>query len=629
MNKENQFIIDTFNQEKTFTYTPNDMASMIRENEEIAAPFKHVFCKVLNMTPHNRDFEMGNLQKYNLEHVLSIYPHLLELSQESKHPVIQATVSDFLWRISKMDDVTISNTERHALSTRAYSGYTNAFQHLFPSLAMEEDSPVVFELVNYLVESLFFLYKGNQAHKDEYVSIIENSLEQLQPDNGNHIAFFTNFTNAFFEHHFQFLKEHRTLLEAYDDVCLKFHAYHVENKVYDFAIEICRRANEAKKYHPTKSQRDIWKVQMAKDILELAIKSSTDSRFHHSLLLEASSIFKDKNLNDKSEEALYRYEQLTREFKFAPMVQSKKVLEMYEEQHHANTDYSTYLCEQYTPQELLRTFSLGYPYQLSDVDFKFPSKQKTEEASRSVSQSSPLASLLPHQRINERGHVIKSYTSDTNSSAFFSRIYQEQLANLHTVFHKCVSHMIERETFTTDIFVEHFSTNSWFASTLLHEQYIQDVHVPSHVEKLKPIFEHYVTSKVSRARNYMLVIDSLSLKFEGLFRDVLSYHQKPTINVMEDKESGTFFTTEKDITALLRHETIKEVLSEDDHMLLTFVLIDKGGFNLRHNVSHSLLHQYHEFYADMLILCLLRLSKYMIQTEGACALPISEQPSTN
>ncbi len=120
---------------------------------------------------------------------------------------------------------------------------------------------------------------------------------------------------------------------------------------------------------------------------------------------------------------------------------------------------------------------------------------------------------------------------------------------------------------------------------------------------------HFTNQKYSP--NLVLSIDSLTLKIEGLIRDICQLSGVTTFYMREDSK-GRNIEREKDLNALLREERIKELFDEDDLLFFKFLLVEKAGYNLRHKVAHSLMlfQEYNINYMHLLILTLLRLAKY-------------------
>jgi hypothetical protein len=97
--------------------------------------------------------------------------------------------------------------------------------------------------------------------------------------------------------------------------------------------------------------------------------------------------------------------------------------------------------------------------------------------------------------------------------------------------------------------------------------------------------EYFLSS--GKIPNYILAIDSLTLKIEGILRDFCEFSDITTFSTRREKTG--IIVKEKDVNALLHDTKLKEILGNDNILLLRFLLIEKGGYNLRHNVAHSLM----------------------------------------
>lgn len=111
--------------------------------------------------------------------------------------------------------------------------------------------------------------------------------------------------------------------------------------------------------------------------------------------------------------------------------------------------------------------------------------------------------------------------------------------------------------------------------------------------------------------NFVLAMDSLVLKIEGLVRDICIFSDVTTFYQVNDKQGRTV-VREKDINWLLREDPIKKMFDEDDLLFFKFVLIEKAGLNLRHKIAHCLIDysEYNLSCMHLLLLILLRLGKY-------------------
>lgn len=109
----------------------------------------------------------------------------------------------------------------------------------------------------------------------------------------------------------------------------------------------------------------------------------------------------------------------------------------------------------------------------------------------------------------------------------------------------------------------------------------------------------------------VLCIDSLTLKFEGLLRDICEFSGTPTSYVVNDNK-GRPVRREKPIHRLLYEKAVESLFDADDLLFFRFLLVEKAGYNLRHRVAHCLMffQDYAVPYVHLLILALLKLGRY-------------------
>lgn len=96
-----------------------------------------------------------------------------------------------------------------------------------------------------------------------------------------------------------------------------------------------------------------------------------------------------------------------------------------------------------------------------------------------------------------------------------------------------------------------------------------------------------------------------------MLRDLCEFNKINTFHLIKDK-LGRTIAREKDITMLLHEDDVKRIIGEDDLLFFKYLLVEKAGLNLRHNVAHALI-KYKEYNINtmhLLILALLRLGRY-------------------
>ena len=106
--------------------------------------------------------------------------------------------------------------------------------------------------------------------------------------------------------------------------------------------------------------------------------------------------------------------------------------------------------------------------------------------------------------------------------------------------------------------------------------------------------------------NFVLSIDSLTLKMEGLFRDFSERVQVPT-SVNRKSEMQEVY-----IHQVLENQEIRKYFNDDDTLFFNFLFQSEGGLNLRNNVAHCF-YTVNNYRLDLMLLLLaavLRVAKY-------------------
>lgn len=107
--------------------------------------------------------------------------------------------------------------------------------------------------------------------------------------------------------------------------------------------------------------------------------------------------------------------------------------------------------------------------------------------------------------------------------------------------------------------------------------------------------------------NYVMPIDSLTLKFEGVLRDFCRLLKISTTTMGKGN-----VLREKYIEDLLAEKEVHKYFDENDLLLFKFLFVAKGGMNLRNNIAHCFYRfQSYNFQIVHLLICaFLRIGKY-------------------
>jgi hypothetical protein len=258
-------------------------------------------------------------------------------------------------------------------------------------------------------------------------------------------------------------------------------------------------------------------------------------------------------------------------------------------------------------------------YFISGKDL-LPTYQQIEESVQEQIKQSPTAHLLSKSIRDERGNPTQHFDSNEEKQYFdILDGYRRQLHlyNRHLI-REVFFEAILAEKLNFKILMGFITKHCWygkeFARQLPNNQTIQfswlDLIAPALREYFRQI-NFYFENRTANVPNFVLSLDSLTLKIEGLLRDLCQLTNVVTSKQKLDKSKRTI-VYEKDITALLHDDAIKTRFDQDDILFFKFLLTEQWGFNLRHNIAHCLMSSeaYHLDCMHLVILALLRLGRY-------------------
>lgn len=166
--------------------------------------------------------------------------------------------------------------------------------------------------------------------------------------------------------------------------------------------------------------------------------------------------------------------------------------------------------------------------------------------------------------------------------------------------------------------IDYLKKNSWYGSDFTYLDANNETQGFNWIElissSLKSFFvqsEIDIKTSSNNPQGYILAIDSLVLKFEGLLREFSRMIGAQTIEI---KDNGTEERISFD--KLLDNEKIKALLPTDDIAYFKFLFLS-DGMNLRNNIAHSFFttKNYTSGIMLLLIVALLRLGNYKIETK--------------
>ncbi len=243
---------------------------------------------------------------------------------------------------------------------------------------------------------------------------------------------------------------------------------------------------------------------------------------------------------------------------------------------------------------------------------------KLKEVKMRVSRASNkmiFSQFLPIHLVDRQGHKTKEFKAREDIMIFY--IFQEYKRDLELKildFNEIILAAIKNKKLDFLSLTNYLRKNSWLGVNF-EKFYPNNVNISFNwLSLLSPAFMEYFDQMSKYLHNasytpiFILSIDSLVLKIEGVIRDICIFLNIPTSFIQKNTKK----TQEKNIDQLLREEDIKRIILEDELFFYKFVLVEKGGFNLRHDVSHSLLlpQNYSLYYMQLLFLIILKLGQY-------------------
>ncbi len=181
-----------------------------------------------------------------------------------------------------------------------------------------------------------------------------------------------------------------------------------------------------------------------------------------------------------------------------------------------------------------------------------------------------------------------------------------------------VSKGIKSGKISYESLIDYLKNNSWYGQDFTYLDTNNEIQGFNWIELLSPSLQSFfVQTEIDTKTNshnpqgYILAIDSLVLKFEGLLRELSRIIGAQTIEI---KNNGTEERIGFD--KLLDNEKLKALIPEDNIAFLKF-LFTSSGMNLRNNVAHCFFttKNYTSAVMLLLIVALLRLGNYKLETK--------------
>lgn len=235
-------------------------------------------------------------------------------------------------------------------------------------------------------------------------------------------------------------------------------------------------------------------------------------------------------------------------------------------------------------------------------------KKLEDDARRDMKNSFMYFANMQVYDLNNNAKTL-SEDDKLNHQKFQNYIFHLQLSTI-PIIEKLLYKGIKTGTLTKENIIGFFNS-SWLASPLEGFTSDETPETFSWVELLSPGLFDVLSQLEAQIHdknfkpNFTLSIDSLSIKIEGIIRDLARLSGKTVTKIKEGESS------EMNLEELLREEEIKKLFTEEDILLWRY-LLTKQGWNIRNNIAHAFYRpgDYSRGKAILLFLTMLRVCKY-------------------
>ena len=457
---------------------------------------------------------------------------------------------------------------------------------------LEEEKLIIF--LNYLINTYVVATSFNFKEKEEIKSFILEIIQNKSYNNSQHYIIKTRLIELI-------LNEKKNFEEIdYNDLNLNLMELlkDLENKkMYSHIINLSELGIKIE--NKLKTNNFKWKLNIAKTYETMALEH--DNRLaKQQLLLKSIKKYKEiKDLN-KVNELTSIFDELKGTIKLNEI--SIKIEEFSE--ISVELDYLANEISNENHYIILNELMNNYNCLVGRYN-------NFEELVKNINQKHRLSFDFPKIVYDRRGNILKEYKTlnerkefalNSNYSLFISAICSYYLNNLIIL-------SIMKGNLNARNLLEFIENETWIGYK------IEDKLAFSHLFYLVPIINNYFfemnqyLKHPDYAPHFVLTMNSLILRIEGIVRDMCKNLDISTTYI----KNGV--TEEKNLNLLLKEEKLEELIGKDDLFFLKYILIDKGGINLRNEIAHSLAspQKYNLNNVNLLLLALLRIIKYELK----------------
>jgi len=254
-----------------------------------------------------------------------------------------------------------------------------------------------------------------------------------------------------------------------------------------------------------------------------------------------------------------------------------------------------------------------------------PRRKDMEKNAEELNKTAVLTSIAPVAITDQHGHTAEHFVTD-DEKLYFRTIEQYTFSiqlEKQFLINEIFIAAIKKDKLSIYTVMQFFQKKSWYGKNIAKRLPGGETITYNWLNLIAPGLNDYFIqiqwhlSQPAYVPSFVLAMDSLVLKIEGLVRDICVFSGVTTFYQAKDKQ-GRIVVREKDINWLLREEPIKSLFDQDDLLFFKFILIEKAGLNLRHKIAHCLIYhpEYNISCIHLLLLVLFKLGRYDFVRSG-------------
>jgi hypothetical protein len=240
-------------------------------------------------------------------------------------------------------------------------------------------------------------------------------------------------------------------------------------------------------------------------------------------------------------------------------------------------------------------------------------KKMSEESTKDT----VLLNMMPKSVLDKFGNRIAQYSTDDKRKEF--ALLQTYELHMQIARQTIIRYFIEalRADKLSSSGITNFLLQTWMGketSRTINGEVVNFSYIQIVESGINSLFQELTRWKtdINYFPNFISATDSLVLKVEYFLREFCHFLQIPTFKPKPNDEA---IVMERNIDDILSDQIIKEILTENDHFFIKFILTEKAGYNLRNKVAHGLMDniEYVLDYPVLALIIILKLSNYQLK----------------